>query len=365
MKTKTIRRSQRHHRKAAAAALLTLSAFAAAVPAQAQEEGWLLAGIRRTIPNPHTAELIDLRSGARRALPLSSSSLSQQIDVDIWAASRSSARTLLRVDDRGNADFFDSETLRPLASFSLTSLPGTRRPIFLGIPRLSPDGQYVLTYWIRDTRDYAPELGIFDRQGRELRQVKGRSEANGKRVESIAWTPRKGRFVFLDEQGINVCQLDTPRCLTAPLRLPPGVGPKGASVDVSPDGQHLALVLGESLRERSGGLYSHSVLFTANLDGSGLHPLTSPSRELQDSGTDIAPLNPHWSPDGRLIAFTPRVADSGGMSFNYHKPCEEARVVDAQGGVHELGVAAAPPQNVLKAGGAPITICSFMQWIAP
>ena len=97
---------------------------------------------------------------------------------------------------------FDSTT-----SFSLTSLPGTRRPIFLGIPRLSPDGQYVLTYWVRDTRAYAPELGVFDRQGRVVREVTGRSDDNGKRVDSIAWLPAKDRFVYLDDVGINACQL--------------------------------------------------------------------------------------------------------------------------------------------------------------
>ena len=366
MKTMTIQRlprSPRRRWKAAAAALLSLSAFTAPAPAQAQEEGWLLAGIRRTIPDPHIAELVDLRTGARRALPMGQSSLAQHINVDVWSASRASARTLLRTDDRGNADFFDSESLRPLASFSLTSLPGTRRPIFLGIPRLSADGQYMLTYWIRDVRSVAPELTIFDRQGRELRQVLAPSEGNGRRVEAIAWTPRKGRFVFLDEQGINVCQLDTPRCLTAPLRLPPGVGMGGASIDVSPDGQHLALVLGQFWRDSSGHNKSHSVLFAANLDGTSLHQLTAPSKALQESGTDYAPLNPRWSPDGRQIAFTPRGADPG-LAFNFHQPCAETRVVDAQGGVQELGVAA-PPQTLLKAGGAPVTICSFMQWIAP
>lgn len=350
-------------RRTLALALLSLHAFFAAAPARAQEDGWLLAGVRRTIRDPHIAELVDLRSGTRRALPMSPSSLALHVNVDTWSASRASARTLLRTDDRGNADFFDSESLRPLASFSLTSLPGTRRPIFLGIPRVSPDGQYVLTYWMRDTRDYAPELAIFDRQGRELRQVSGPSDDNGKRVEAIAWTPKKGRFVFLDQQGINVCQLDTPRCLTAPLRLPPGVGTKGASIDVSPDGLHLALVLGQFWRDSSGHNYSHSALFAASLDGTGLHQLTAPSKALQDRGTDYAPLNPRWSPDGHRIAFTPRGADPG-LAFNFHQPCADTRVVDAQGGIQELGVAA-PPQSLLKAGGAPVTICSFMQWIAP
>ena len=89
MKTTTIQRLPRSPRRRwSSAALLALATLAPA-GVQAQEDGWLLAGIRRTIPNPHTAELIDLRSGARRALPLSSSSLSQQIDVDIWAASLS------------------------------------------------------------------------------------------------------------------------------------------------------------------------------------------------------------------------------------------------------------------------------------
>ncbi len=362
MKIMTIQRLtrlQRHRWKAAAAALLGLVAFAA----QAQEQGWVLAGIRRTIPDPHIAELVDLRTGARRALPMGQSSLSQHINVDVWSASRASARTLLRTDDRGNADFFDAESLRPLASFSLSSLPGTRRPIFLGIPKLSPDGQYVLTYWVRDTRAYAPELGVFDRQGRVVREVTGRSDDNGKRVDSIAWLPAKDRFVYLDDVGINACQLGLRECLIAPLRLPPGLGAKGASIDVSPDGRHLALVLGQFRRDSSGRNYSHSVLFAANLDGSGLHQLTAPSKQLQDTGTDIAPLNPQWSPDGRRIAFTPRVADPG-LAFDFSKPCQNTRVVDAQGGVQELG-ASEPPQSLLKAGGAPVTICSFMQWIAP
>ncbi|MCK9689513.1 hypothetical protein [Scleromatobacter humisilvae] len=44
--------------------------------------------------------------------------------------------------------------------------------------------------------------------------------------------------------------------------------------------------------------------------------------------------------------------------------CAEIRVVDAQGGVQDLGLAA-PQRTLLKARGAPVTICSFMQWIAP
>lgn len=366
MKSMTIQRLSRSPRRrwrAVTAALLSLTAASAPLRAQAQQDGWLLAGIRRTIPNPHIAELVDLRTGARRALPMGQSSLATHVNVDTWSASRASARTLLRTDDRGNADFFDSESLRPLGSFSLKSLPGTHNPIFLGIPRLSPDGQYVLTYWIRNVRGYAPELTIFDRQGHELRQVSAASEGNGKRVEAIAWTPRKGRYVYLDDDGLNVCQLDTPRCLVAPLHLPPGVGPGGASIDVSPDGQHLALVLGQFWRDSSGRNKSHSVLFAARFDGTDLHQLTAPSRALQESGTDYAPLNPRWSPDGRRIAFTPRGADPG-LAFNFHEPCAETRVVDAQGDVQELGVAA-PPQALLKAGGAPVTICSFMQWIAP
>ena len=356
------RLARRMRRDAGAAASLALT-LAIATPAKAQQDGWLLAGIRRTIREPHIAELVDLRTGARRALPMGQSSLAEHVDVDVWSASRASARTLLRTDNRGNADFFDSESLRPLGSFSLASLPRTRRPIFVGTPRLSPDGQYVLTYWMRDVRAVAPELTVFDRQGHELRQVRGPADGNNQRVESFAWTPRKGRFVFLDDDGINICQLDTPRCLTAPLRLPPGVGPKGASLDVSPDGQHLALVLGQFWRDSSGRNHGHSVLFAARLDGTGLHQLTTPSKELQDSGTDIAPLNPRWSPDGRRIAFTPRWADPS-LAWNYHKPCAEVRVVDADGTAQELG-AAQPPQTFLKAGGAPVTICSFMEWVAP
>ncbi len=343
--------------------LLSLLALLAAAPVQAQESGWLLGGIRRTIRDPHIAELIDLRTGARRALPMGSSSLSQHVDVDTWSASRTSARTLLRTDDRGNADFFDSETLRPVGSFSLASLPGTRRPIFLGTPRLSPDGQYVLTYWIRDARALTPELTIFDRQGREVRQVIEPSRDNSQQAGSIAWAPTKGRFVFLDEQHINMCQLGTQRCLVAPLQLPPGTGARGAAIDVSPDGKHLALVLGQLRRNGTGGNASHSVLFAANLDGTGLHQLTKPSKDLQDSGTDFAPLHPRWSPDGRWIAFTPRSPSPYGALF-YFEPCQKTRVVDAQGGVQELDITE-PPGMLLKAAGKPFTLCSFMEWVAP
>jgi hypothetical protein len=352
----------RRTRLSTAAASLMLAAVTAAGAAQAQQEGWLLAGIRRTIPNPHMAELIDLRSGARRALPMSPSSLSGGVNVDIWWSSQASARTLLRTDDRGNADVFDSDTLRLLDSFSLASLPGTRRPIFLGTPRLSPDGQYVLAYWIRDVRSMNSELTIFDRKGRELRQVSSSPENDRNWVGAFAWAPRKGRYVFLDDEGIHVCQLDSASCLTAPLRLPPGVGAHGALLDVSPDGRRLALMLAQFWPDSSGHRASHSVLFAANLDGTNLRQLTAPSKVLQDSATDIAPLNPRWSPDSRRIAFTPRGANLG-LAFQFHQPCAAVRVVDAAGGVHELGVAAAPSQDVLKADGAPVTICSFMQWV--
>lgn len=361
MTTRCLSRLPQRPWRAAAAASLCLAALAAAGPAQAQQDGQLLAGVRRTIRDPHIAELVDLRSGARRALPMSNSSLARRLDVDTWSASRTSAHTLLRTDDTGQADLFDSVSLRPLSSFSLKSIPGTHEPRFLGIPRLSPDGRYVLTYWIRNANNYAPELAVFDGQGHVVRQVAAASERNRALTQAIAWTPKKGRYVYLDEDGINVCQLDTPRCLAAPLRLPPDMGMGNVQVDVSPDGQHLALVLGRQWPDSNGQRVAHSALFAANLDGTGLRQLTAPSRALQQSGTDYAPLNPQWSPDGRWIAYTPRGTNPIG-AVGFHNACAETRVVSAQAGVQELG-AAAPPQALLKAGGAPVSICSFMQWI--
>ncbi len=355
------RRLSRQRWKTACIALLWLPTLASPALAQSPPTGTLLVGIRRTIREPHDAELIDLRGGPRRALPLGRTNRARSAGSDTWSASAASAHTLLRVDDAGDADFLDRESLRPLGSFSLKSLPGTHDPTFLGRPRLSPDGQYVLAYWLRDARRDEPELAVFDREGRVLQEVSPADARNRSLTQAIGWAPRKGRYVHLGRDGIAVCQLGTPRCLVAPLHLPAGVGVGNVQLDVSPDGLHLALVLGQQWRTRSGSLASHSVLFTSNLDGSNLRALTMPSAALQASGTDYAPVNPRWSPDGRWIAFTPHGANPLAAAY-FHDSCSETRVVPAGGEVQVLGAETAQGA-LLKSGGAPISGCSFLEWL--
>ena len=344
---------------AAAAALLSLQTVATSVHAQAPNGGQLIAGVRRDPQVPHVAELIDVASGARRVLPLGHRTRGAP---DTWSASLASAHVLLRADDVGDVDFFDSRTLEPLGGFSLESMPGVHRPEFLGTPRLSPDGRYVLAWWLRNVNRFEPELTVFDRQGRVLQEAVEPSEHNRGFTGAAAWTStRPGRYVRLDDDGIYVCQLGTPRCLFAPWHLPSRLGVRGTQIAVSPDGLHLAMVLGQSWPDTSGEPRSHSVLFTSKLDGTDLRQLTMPSREMQASGTDDAPVNPQWSPDGRRIAFTPRGKNPYAAVW-YYDSCSEIRVVDAHGGMQEVG-AALPQHGLLMAGGKPVTICSTMEWV--
>ena len=349
----------RLRRTLAAVALLALQVATAPARADAPADGQLIAGVRRGLQPPHVAELVDVASGARRVLPLGHHTRGAP---DMWSASRASAHVLLRADDVGDVDFFDSRTLAPLpGGFALEAMPGTHQPEFLSTPRLSPDGQFVLAWWQRNASHWAPALTIFDRQGRVMRQVLEPSEKNRGLAGAAAWLPnRPGRFVLVDDDGINVCQLGTERCLFAPSRLPNHQGVNGTQIAVSPDGEHLAIVLGQFWPDSSGERRSHSVLFASRLDGSELRQLTFPSKALQASGTDDSPTNIQWSPDGRWIAFNAR-GQNPYAAPRYYDSCDPIRVVGLQGPMQEVG-AAYPPHGLLLAGGKPVTICSTMQW---
>ncbi len=346
-------------RRNAVRAVLVLSLLAATC-AQAQQAGWLLVGVARRVGDPHDAEVVDLRTGARRPLPIGRTNSKRGTGFDNWSASRASAHTLLRTNNVGDVDFIDSESLRTVASFSLKSISNARAPAFWGTPRLSPDGRYVLAYWSRDVYRDKPELLVLDRSGRIVDEGSPLQYDSRRVTEAASWLP-DGRYVYLADDRIVVHQPGTSRNLSAPLRVPDGVHAGTAQLEASPDGHHLALLLGQIWPDSSGESRLHGVLFVSNLDGTNLHQVTKPSPSLQARGSNYSHVNPRWSPDGRWIAFTPRTVNPYG-ALRYFSPCVSTRMVSAEGGVEAVDDGQIADQRLLKANGSPVTSCSFIEW---
>jgi dipeptidyl aminopeptidase/acylaminoacyl peptidase len=69
----------------------------------------------------------------------------------------------------------------------------------------------------------------------------------------------------------------------------------GGAISVSPDGTRVAFTMGES---RGSSRDTH--IWVVNLDGTGLHRLTSPPNPR--SGSNFSFGSPTWSPDGKWVA---------------------------------------------------------------
>jgi len=242
------------------------------------------------------AYAFDLQTGERYALPRLSANRAPSRDQ--WAAG--SGPFILRwysnVTAHGKVPIFifDSRSWTKVGQLWVNSE--------FSAPKLSPDGRYVLSFWQDDARGEGPKdqrLTVFDAQSG--RPVKRGSRLDGKLMvgDPASWLP-DGRYVYRVARKLYVSSpLTKTENLLANLPLPDNVmvgGPAaGGSLAVSPDGTRLAFTIGESRRE-SRDMH----IWVVNLDGTGLHRLTSPPDPRSALHFEFG--SPTWSPDGRWVA---------------------------------------------------------------
>lgn len=241
--------------------------------------------------------VFNLRSGERLALPRLMAS-GRNASKDIWTAG--SGPLVLRwysnIGERGKVPLFvfDSRTWRPLGELKVNAQ-------FI-MPKLSPDGRYILSFWRNLSEGEGPDdvrLTVFDT--RSSRPVKRGSRLDGKlMLGNLAdWLP-DGRYVYRAARKLYV---SSPTAgsdrLLAELPLPDSVitggSTAGGAVSVSPDGTRLAFTMGES---RGSSRDTH--IWVVNLDGTGLHRLTSAPNPRSGSNFNFG--SPTWSPDGKWVA---------------------------------------------------------------
>jgi hypothetical protein len=343
--------------RAAAAALLAGAALLPA-PAGAAAEGELLLQLGDSKP-PNLAQLVDLRTGRRTPLPLSGPTREplRRGAQDRWFADPL-AGDLVRLDPAQHVDFFDRTTLARTGGFALAALPGVEQPAFFSDLKPSRDGRYVLAAWKRRYGQHDPELAVFDRMGRIVQELPV-YRGNLLQRRAFDWLP-DGRYVFLAGRQVAIGDVRKGLLGAHPLALPGNAQAEG-ELAVSPDGQYLVVSATLPAEGRQ-----DTLLFVGRVDGPAMRQLTVPSRQALASTLRADHVSPHWSPDGRSIAFV--VWHKSYLSRVPTLGCPAALVVPAGGDrVPVTGLATSDdPALAASAGGqGPLTSCDgAVAWIA-
>ncbi len=169
-------------------------------------------------------------------------------------------------------------------------------------PKVSPDGKYILTFW-EGADENRSRLTIFDTATGAI--IKRGSKLDDKIVISspAAWLP-DGRYIYLAGNRSYAASPTAPdEVLLGTLDLPLNsvfedeTDSTGTQLAVSPDGRKITFDWSE---RRSPGGTSDLHIWVANIDGTGLHRLTSPP----DTTTALSFTfgNATWSPDSKWVA---------------------------------------------------------------
>lgn len=278
--------------------------------------------------------------GARDAvdLPKSSYSLSYLDVSDEWSVSTVNGATsdFLRLSGDGVVSFFDrrSPQKQVAGGFDIKALPGVSSPHLYGVPKPSPDGQYIIGYWKANYQSDDPLLTVFDRVGNIVLQVPNKDYAASLVTSAVDWLP-DGRFVFLADDLLVIGRPDQVALKTLPLGLPANVSVANAELWSSPGGDRVLLSLTATL-PNSGGLgVKHKLLYLVDVDGGNFHALTALSQRAQQSGTVSTHGRATWSDDGKRVLFVVDhpVADAGDTLPSWSNGCPVVMVVpsDARG----------------------------------
>lgn len=213
------------------------------------------------------------------------------------------------------------------------------RASYMYSPRLSHDGlRLAFEYSDIDAGDPAGEdiLNITDRSGRVLARYSGLSWWD--------WLP-DGRLVAAGGDALYLIE----RSFGPARLLRRFAGDTPADLSVSPDGQRLALTLGDR-----GALANH--VYVMNLDGSGLRQVTT-SGLNEDA--------PAWSPDGTRLAVRQGIAYSAQAAGVPGATCPTVWLVPAAATAAPLSSAAAangstPARELrMREGDGTRGVCAF------
>ena len=280
------------------------------------------------------SEVFDLRTGQRAKLPASST----DPEHDSYSAGADTT-TLLRLNQNIGGPQIE------IAFINATGFAAARAPLQMSdrvhTPLLSADGRFILTFWDDHSSFESNKLTIFDTATGAV--VKRTSRLDGFSVigDPAAWLP-DGRYVYLVKKSLYVTAPDNPNVdlLIKDMALPSDVSADVSlsSIAVSPDGKRLAF---DWVEPRKGGISNDSNLWVVNLDGTGLHRLTSAPDPT--SPLDYVHGSPTWSPDGKWVAgvlymsgvsTAPAFPDApfgGDRITGFVGCCDQVFVVDADG----------------------------------
>ena len=264
-----------------------------------------------------------------------------------------------------------------------TNLPGS-----FSRPKISPDGRYIMTFWNagdpQETRltIFSTETGQIVKQGSQLDGKVGVSSP-------AAWLP-DGRYLYLAGRRLYE---SSPSANTSTLRAeltglpdnsasgnPADADSTGSQMSVSPDGQKIAFSW--TAKRDSRPTYDTNV-WVAQVDGTGLHRLTSPTDPA--SALEYTYGNATWSPDSKWVAAGLYMAEVNVAPIfppDQSFPGLPGGIIGATGcGVNPVFVLPAEAENVaiswpsydakygLKVrnpsgtGGLWVSACSTIEWV--
>ena len=243
------------------------------------------------------ATSFDLRTGQRASLPTSATG------GNTWYGSTNPG-LMLRVSNGGPNGTQIAERVRTTdwtAVDAPTNLPGS-----FTRPKVSPDGKYILTFWQPGSDPAQQRLTIFSTESGQ--RVKQGSQLDGELVTSspAGWLPN-GHYVYLAGRRLYESSPEANgSTLVATLSALPDNSASGNNIDVksngsqlsvSPDGQKIAF---SWTAPRPGSNSDDSNIWIAQVDGTGLHQLTSPPDST--SPLNFVYGNATWSPDSQWVA---------------------------------------------------------------
>lgn len=305
LRARSPRATQRAVLKTAVAGLLAVASLAAvageALPTSAPpREGQLF-----FYPNSRAYVRLDLRTGTRTELPISTG-IHRPGAFDYWYGSGSGGNgALVRVDRSGSLTYYDAATLRKIGEFDVRpDASQGRKPIFSSGARISPDGRMALGY-VRLSRKDQPMLFVMSLGGKMIDTDSPLAYTRSLSDQAADWLP-DGRYVYLAGSTLVVAKPGAGIVSRTALRLPANASAGNAELRASPDGRQVLLTLNT---DENGTNYR--TLHTVALSDGVVRPLTRPAAAVVQRRISMSATGATWSPDGKWVAFLVRGVNPG------------------------------------------------------